>query len=95
MKKIITVATIALLATGTAAWAHDEHFAGNQDLYGSMLIDHSKGKRGGDPQKGEGDLYGSHLANPEEVTPNPNAQPERVDARNALHDQDPEGYGIY
>ncbi len=95
MKKIITIVSIALLGTATATWAHDEHLAGNEDLYGSMLLDHSKGSRGGEGQKGEGDLYGSHLANAEDVIPNPNAKPEPIDPRNALHDQDPEGYGIY
>ncbi len=94
MKKIITIATIALIGTGTAAWAHDEHFAGNEDLYQSALVDHSKGSAGNEGQKGKGDLYGSHLANPEDVTPDPNAKPERIDVRNALHDQDPEGYGV-
>jgi len=94
MKKIIAIAAIAILGSTTAAWAHDEHFGSNEDMYGSMLTDHSKGSKGGEGQKGEGDLYGSHVANPEDVTPTPGAKAKPIDRRNALHDQDPEGYGI-
>ena len=95
MKKIITFAAIAIISATSTAWAHDEHFGGNTDMYGSALTDHSKpapsGKEG---QKGEGDLYASHLENPEDVTPDPNAKPEMPTGREALHEQDPEGYGI-
>ncbi len=95
MKKIITFAAIAIISTASTAWAHDEHFGGNEDMYGSALTDHSKpapsGKVG---QKGEGDLYASHMENPEDVTPDPNAKPEMPTGKEALHEQDPEGYGI-
>lgn len=94
MKKIIAIAAIAILGSSTAAWAHDDVLGGNEDLYESQLIDHGKGSKGGEAQKGEGDLYGSHLANPEDVTADPEAVPEPIERREALHDQDPEGYGI-
>jgi hypothetical protein len=94
MKKIITITAVAILGAASASWAHDEHLKGNEDLYGSMLMDHSPGSRGGEGQKGMGDLYGSHLANAEDVTPNPAAKSVPIDKRNALHDQDPEGYGF-
>ncbi len=94
MKKIIAIAAIAILGSTTAAWAHDEHFGANEDMYGSMLTDHSKGSKGDEGQKGEGDLYGSHMANPEDVTPTPGAKHPAIDTREALHEQDPEGYGI-
>ena len=93
MKKIIAIATIAILGSATAAWAHDKSLGGNEDLYQSPLLEHDRGTKGGDPQKGEGDLYGSHLANPEDVTPNPGVRPEPIDQREALHERDPEGYG--
>lgn len=94
MKKIIAIAAITILGSTTAAWAHDEHFAGNEDMYGSQLTDHGKGGQGGEGQKGEGDLYGSHLANPEDVEPNPGAKAETIAQREALHEHDPEGYGF-
>ncbi|WP_293650634.1 hypothetical protein [Thiolapillus sp.] len=94
MKKIITIAAIAILGTTTAAWAHDEHFGGNEDMYGSNLTDHSKGAPTGEVMKGKGDLYGSHMANPEDIAANPNAKPEMPNGKEALHEQDPEGYGI-
>ncbi len=94
MKKIIAIAAITILGSTTAAWAHDEHFGGNEDMYGSQLTDHSKGTKGGEGQKGAGDLYGSHVANPEDVTPMPGAKHPAIDKREALHEQDPEGYGI-
>ncbi len=94
MKKIITIAAIAILGSSTAAWAHDKELGGNEDLYQSQLLDHGKGAVGGKAQKGEGDLYGSHLANPEDVMPAPGARAEPIKKREALHEQDPEGYGI-
>lgn len=94
MKKIIAIAAIAILGTTTAAWAHDKHFEGNEDMYASPLMDHDKGAPTGDVMKGEGDMYGSHMANPEDVAVNRNAKPEMPKGRDALHDQDPEGYGI-
>ncbi len=94
MKKIITIAAIAILGTTTAAWAHDEHFGGNEDMYGSALTDHSKGAPTGDVMKGEGDLYGSHMANPEDVAANRNAKPEMPTGKERLYEQDPEGYSI-
>lgn len=95
MKKIIAIATIAILGSTTAAWAHDEHFGKDGDFYGSMLTDHDmKSSKGGEGQKGEGDLYGSHIANPEDVTPKPGARHPEIDQREALHESDPEGYGI-
>ncbi len=94
MKKIIAIAAIAILGTTTAAWAHDKHFGGNPDMYASPLMDHGKGAPSGEVMKGEGDLYGSHIVNPEDVAINPNARPDLPVGRDALHDQDPEGYGI-
>jgi len=95
MKKIITIAAIAILGTTTAAWAHDQHFGTEGDAYGSALSDHSKAAPTGKyMQKGEGDLYASHMVNPEDVTPTPGAKPEMATGRDALYDQDPEGYGI-
>jgi hypothetical protein len=95
MKKIISIAAIAILGMSSATWAHDEHFGGNADMYGSALTDHSKpAPSGAEGQKGEGDLYASHMENPEDVRPNPNARPEMPTGKEALHDQDPEGYGI-
>jgi hypothetical protein len=95
MNKIITIAAIAILGTTTAAWAHDEHFGGNADMYGSALTDHSKpAPTGSEGQKGEGDLYASHMVNPEDIATNPDARPEMPSGREALHEQDPEGYGI-
>lgn len=94
MKKMITIAAITIIGSTTAAWAHDAHFGGNEDLYGSALVDHGQGAPAGDVMKGEGDMYGSHMANPEDITTNPDAKPEQLMGRNALHDQDPEGYGI-
>lgn len=95
MNSIIrTIALAALVGAGSIAQAHDKDLGGNPDLYGSPLLEHKAASRGGEGQKGSGDLYGSHIANPEEVTPNPNAKPEPIDRRNALHDQDPEGYGL-
>ena len=90
MKKVLAVIAIALLST--AAIAHDEHFADNEDMYGSALIDHGPGGQGGlEAQKGEGDLYGSHVANPEDVSINLNAKPEPFDAKYAQEHFDPEG----
>ena len=93
MKKIIAIAAIAILGGSvTATWAHDQQLGGNEDLYGSMLMDHKPGSQGHEGQKGEGDLYGSHVANPEDISPTPGAKPEPIDPSNALHDQNPEGY---
>ncbi len=95
MKKVIGIVAITILGMSSATWAHDEHFGGNGDMYGSALTDHSKAPpTGSEGQKGEGDLYASHLENPEDVTPIPNAKAEMPVGREALHDQDPEGYGI-
>jgi len=85
MKRITAIAAIAILGS-TAAWAHDDTLGGNPD--------HSKGSAGHEGQKGEGDLYGSHVANPEDVTPNPSAKLEPIDPKEALHESDPEGYAI-
>ena len=93
MKRITAIAAIAILGS-TAAWAHDDTLGGNPDLYQSPLVDHSKGSAGHEGQKGEGDLYGSHVANPEDVTPNPSAKLEPIDPKEALHESDPEGYAI-
>ncbi len=94
MKKIITIAAIAILGASTASWAHDEHFGGNEDMYGSALTDHSKGSPTGEVMKGEGDMYGSHMVNPEDVAINKNAKPEMPKGKERLYDPDPEGYGL-
>jgi hypothetical protein len=94
MKKIITAATIAFLVTATTTWANDKQFGGNEDMYQSPLMDHDKGAPTGEVMKGEGDFYGSHMANPEDVKPHSNARPEMPKGKEALHEQDPEGYGI-
>ncbi len=94
MKRSCIIAGAAALALAGTAGAHDRHLEGNADLYQSPLVEHGPGVRAGQGQKGEGDLYASHLANAEDVTPDPGARPERPAGREALHDQDPEGYGI-
>ena len=94
MKKTIAITIMAILGSSAAAWAHDEHLGKNEDLYQSPLVDHSKGTKGGEVQKGEGDLYASHLTNPQDVAPTPGAKHPVVDQREALHYQDPEGYGF-
>ena len=94
MKKIITIAAAAILGTSTATWAHDKVLGGNEDLYQSSLKDHDKGAPTGEVMKGEGDLYGSHMVNPEDIKSNPNAKPDMPKGKEALHEQDPEGYGI-
>lgn len=94
MKTIIIAATIAVLVTTTVTWANDKQLGSNEDLYQSPLMDHDKGAPTGDVMKGEGDLYGSHMANPEDVKPHSNARPVMPKEKEALHEQDPEGYGI-
>jgi hypothetical protein len=90
MKKLLAIVAIALLST--AAVAHDEHFADNEDMYGTALTDHGPGGKGGlEAQKGEGDLYGSHMANPEDVSINKNAKPEPYNAKYEQEHYDPEG----
>ncbi|BAO44372.1 hypothetical protein [Thiolapillus brandeum] len=93
MKKLIAITSIAILGSTTAAWAHDQHFGGNEDMYQSALLDHGKGAPTGQSQKGEGDLYGSHMANPEDVATNPNVKRKQLKPSD-LDDQDPEGYGL-
>ena len=95
MKKIITITAITILGATSATWAHDKHFGGNEDMYGSALTDHSKpAPSGSEVQQGKGDLYASHMVNPEDVTPDPDARPEMPSGREALHEQDPEGYEL-
>ncbi len=95
MKKLISIAAIAILAGSGAVFAHDKDLGANEDLYGSPLLDHDKGSApNGKVMKGEGDQYASHLANPEDVTPNPNAKPEMPAPGEGWTDRDPEGYGI-
>jgi hypothetical protein len=90
MKKVLAVIAIALLST--AAIAHDEHFADNEDMYGTALTDHGPGGKGGlEAQKGEGDLYGSHIANPEDVKINMDAKVDVYDAQYAQEHFDPDG----
>ena len=90
MKKVLAVVTMALLSS--VAMAHDQTFGGNSDMYGSSLMDHDSGDpKGQEAQKGEGDLYGSHLANPEDVTPDPNAKVDTYDSTMAQTNSDPDG----
>ena len=89
MKKMIAVATLALLSS--AAWAHDKDFAGDSDMYQSPILEHGPGSPTGEVQKGEGDLYGSHMENPEDVTPDPNFKPKPYDAEAAARKADPDG----
>ena len=81
MKKLLAIA--ALLVLSSTAWAHHEHFGGNGDMYQSPLMDHGPGGATGKVQKGQGDLYASHLENPEDVRSNPNVKPEPYDYKNA------------
>ena len=94
MKNTITAAAIAILASTTTTWANDKQFGGNEDMYQSPLMDHDKGAPTGEVMKGEGDLYGSHMENPKDVKPHSNVKPEMPKGKEALHEQDPEGYGI-
>jgi len=94
MKYLAALTTITLVGAINTGWAHDAALDGNPDLYQSPLLDHDRGSQIHQAQRGEGDLYGSHLLNPGDVTPNPRATPEPIDPRNALHDQNPEGYDI-
>ncbi len=94
MKKTAFITALALLAAVSAGWAHDKQLGGNEDLYQSPLLDHDKGSRNVEAQQGEGDLYGSHIADPQEVVADPRARVEPIGPREALHEQDPEGYGF-
>jgi len=90
MKKPIIIATIAILGASTGVWAHDKALGGNPDLEGAIILEHGKGSTNVEAQKGEGDLYGSMLANPDELKPNPNAQIDRY-THEELQAADPEG----
>ena len=86
MKKVLAVITMALLSS--VAMAHDKTLGGNPDLYGSALLEHGPGDPTGNPAKGEGDQYASHMADPAEHAPNPNAKVVPWDGK---ADQDPDG----
>lgn len=51
MKKIIAVAAISLLTSG--AWAHDKAFGDTEEMYGSVLLDHTPSKPGYKPEMPE------------------------------------------
>jgi hypothetical protein len=90
MKKVLAFISIALLSS--VAVAHHQILGDNPDLYGSSLLDHDSGDLAGqEAQKGEGDLYGSHMANPEDVTPDPNAKVDTYDYAAAQKNYDPDG----
>ena len=83
MKKLFAIVAISLL-TSTAfadSRSHEEHLGTEGDAYGSQLNEtHDPGSRAKGPgQQGEGDFYGSHLANPEDVTADPNARRKPID----------------
>jgi len=73
MKKII--AAILLSSAASLAMAHHGDLANNPDLYASPLLDHSAAASG-EPLKGEGDLYGSIIENPDLFKSDPNAKVE-------------------
>lgn len=74
MKTIIVAALLTSMAS--FAFAHDKALGDNPELYGSVLLDHSAAPTG-EPMKGEGELYGSFIANPEDLKSDPNARVER------------------
>ncbi|EGV51537.1 hypothetical protein [Candidatus Endoriftia persephone] len=59
MKKIFAIASLALLTS--TAWAHDEHFGDNPDMYQSPITEHGKGDPAHVGQMGIGDQYASQL----------------------------------
>lgn len=59
MKQLIAIAGLALMTS--AAWAHDEHFGGNDDMYNSPILDHGPGETVTAVQRGVGDQYASIL----------------------------------
>jgi hypothetical protein len=79
MKKLFAIVAISLLSS--TAFAHHNHLGTEGDAHGSQLIEHNNpGARATSPgQQGEGDFYGSHLANPEDVTPDPTARRKPID----------------
>ncbi len=84
MKKLFAIVAISLLSTAafaSGAKSHAEHIGIDGDAYGSQLNEvGDPGTRATSPgQQGEGDFYGSHLANPEDVTPDPNFKRKQID----------------
>jgi hypothetical protein len=57
MKKLVILFAGSLFSVGALA----DNFAGNPDLYGSILNDHGRGAPSVPAQPGDGDLYGSVL----------------------------------
>jgi hypothetical protein len=83
MKKLFAIVAISLLSSTAFAdnRSHAEHIGTDGDAYGSQLNEtNDPGTRATSPgQQGEGDLYGSHIANPEDVTPDPTARRKPID----------------
>lgn len=62
MKRIILASLLSALAS--VSLAHDDVLGDISELYGSPFLDH-RATAGGEPLKGQGELYGSFLVNPE------------------------------
>ena len=96
MKKLFAIVAISLLSSAAFASgtkSHAVHIGTDGDAYGSQLNElDDPGTRATSPgQQGEGDLYGSFLANPEDVTPDPNARRKPIDqAAVRLMNSDPD-----
>lgn len=74
MKTIVVAALLTSMAS--FAFAHDKALGDNPELYGSVLLDHDTSPPG-ETMKGEGELYGSIIANPKYLKSDPNARVER------------------
>ena len=83
MKKLFAIVAISLLSSTAFAdnRSHAEHIGTDGDSYGSQLNEtHDPGTRATSAgQQGEGDFYGSFVANPEDVTSDTNARRKSID----------------
>ena len=92
MKIFFVIIAISLLSS--TAFAHHDHLGTDGDAHGSQFIEHNNpGSRATSAgQQGEGDLYGSHIANPEDVAINPYARVQPIDqAAVQAMNADPDG----
>jgi hypothetical protein len=71
MKRILLASLLSALAS--VSLAHDDALGDIGELYGSPILDH-RATAGGEPLKGEGELYGSFFANPETLKADPDAK---------------------